>query len=57
MRRQAVHHIPQPEKSPLPRGGMDPEERAKLFSVYLRPWTLSDVFASAHVPHLKNLNV
>ena len=57
MRRQAVHHIPQPEKTPLPRGGMDPEERAKLFSVYLRPWTLSDVFASAHVPHLKNLNV
>jgi len=57
MRRQAVHHVPQPEKTPLPRGGMDPEEGAKLFSIYLRPWTLIDDCASAHVPHLRNLNV
>ncbi len=36
---------------------MAPEEKARLCSVYMRPWTLINDFATAAVPHLRNLNV
>ena len=32
------------------------EERARLLSVYLRPWILLRCFVSTHVPHLTDLN-
>ncbi len=48
---------PCPQGTPLPKKGMAPEENARLCSVYMRPWTLIDEFATAAVPHLRNLNV
>ena len=48
---------PCPQGTPLPKKGMAPEEKARLCSVYMRPWTLINEFATAAVPHLRNLNV
>ena len=36
---------------------MDPEQRARILSVYLRPWVLHVADAPTHVPHLANLDV
>ena len=33
------------------------QERGRLFSVYMRPWTLCSEFACDHVPLLRDLNV
>ena len=34
---------------------MSKSTRSKLFSIYLRPWTLLETLATAEVPYLKNL--
>ena len=48
--------IPCPQQTPLPNKRMSKSNRAKIFSVYLRPWTLSRVFADSTVPHLADLD-
>jgi len=48
---------PCPEQTPLPKRGMPKEDKARLCSVYLRPWTLFKESASATVPFLSNLDV
>jgi len=49
--------IPCPENTPLPSRKCTKEQRAKLLSVYLRPWTLVRQHASVHVPFLKDLRL
>ena len=46
---------PCPEHTPLPRNGMAADQKARILSVYLRPWTLLQEFDNAAVPHLRNL--
>ena len=57
LRRRPRPVVPCPEHTPLPKRGETTEERAKKFSVYLRPWTLLPECASAVVPHLRDLNL
>ena len=47
--------IPCPQQCPLPSKRMSKNTRAKLCSVYLRPWTLGTNVATDTVPHLKDL--
>ena len=49
--------VPCPEHTPLPKRGMPAEDKAKICSVYLRPWTLDDTCQSTQVPHLRDLNL
>ena len=54
MRRQRPV-IPCPEQCPLPSRRMSKDRRAKILSVYLRPWTLASKLACRSVPLLKKL--
>ena len=53
---QARPFVPQPSGTPMPDKKHTVEERARLLSVYLRPWVLFRCHASTHVPHLTELN-
>ena len=45
-------------RGPLPHRGIpDKEQRAKLCSLYLRPWTMLRRIASADVPHIADLDL
>ena len=55
--RQSIPKVPQPSRTPLLRKTMDAEERGRILSVYLRPWTLLRHQATVHVPFLSDLNV
>ena len=57
LRRRDRPVVPCPEHTPLPRRGMSSEERARICSVYMRPWTLDTACESPPVPHLRNLNL
>ena len=48
--------VPCPENTPMPNKKMTLEARSKIFSVYLRPWTLESDEATVHVPLLTDLN-
>ena len=49
--------VPCPENTPLPGKKMKLEDRSKIFSVYLRPWTLVPDEADMHVPLLTDLKM
>ena len=49
--------VPCPEQTPLPNRHLSKQKRSKIFSVYLRPWTLIKSEASADVPYLADLDV
>lgn len=50
--------VPAPMGTKLPRGNRDDvEEAARLYCLYMRPWTLLPEYASDHVCLLENLNV
>ena len=49
--------VPRPNATPLPTTHLSAEERCRIFSVYLRPWVLSREYASAHVPHLQDIDI
>ena len=57
MRRRIPPIVPAPTDTPMPDKQCDAEERDKLFSLYLRPWTLSHEKACGEVPHIINLDV
>ena len=57
MVRLGCPQVPQPSHTPLPRKSMSCEDKARIFSVYLRPWTLLRNHATPHVPHLQDLDV
>ena len=46
-----------PVQTPLPSAKHNKEHRAKLLSLYWRPWTLHRRYATSDVPHLKDLDV
>ena len=41
-------------QTPLPSAKHSKEHRAKLFSIYWRPWTLHRTYATSDVPHLSD---
>ena len=49
--------VPCPENTPLPSRKHTKEQRAKILSVYLRPWTLVHQESSVDVPHLVDLDL
>ena len=49
--------VPCPENTPLPNSKMTAEQRSKIFSVYLRAWTMAPSDATAEVPLLCDLNL
>ena len=55
--RQTRPYVPQPIKTPLLRKNMDLDERGRILSVYLRPWTLVPDQATPHVPYLLDLDI
>ena len=57
MTRSKTPLIPAPSSTPLPDPSQSPEERARLYSIYLRPWTIYRRFASRSVPLLTDLDI
>ena len=49
--------VPAPTNSPMPESRRSDEYRGRVFSVYLRPWTLNAAWSTDRVPHLQELNV
>ncbi len=49
--------VPAPSNTPMPGKEGTQEGKARLYSVYLRPWVLDHSIATEEVPHLTNLNV
>ncbi len=47
--------VPCPEGTPLPNRRVPKETRAKIFSIYLRPWTLIKGLADETVPFITDL--
>jgi hypothetical protein len=41
----------------MPDSKQDVEDKAKLYSVYLRPWVLDRSLATPEVPHISDLDV
>ena len=41
----------------MPENAQDNETKAKLYSIYMRPWTLLHQLADLHVPHLESLDL
>ena len=57
MMRWRIPQVPQPTHTPLPTTRNSEEERCRIFSAYLRPWVLDRQYASAHVPHLADIDM
>ena len=57
MRRTSRPYVPQPLNTPMPDREPTADDRARLFSIYLRPWVLQRDDASDAVPHITNLDV
>ena len=55
--RQSRPDVPQPIRTPFLKKTMELEERGRILSLYLRPWTLLRDHATPHVPHLSDLDV
>ena len=50
--------VPAPSNTPMPDKYRSPEQRARLYSVYLRAWTLEATWATTgKVPHICDLNL
>ena len=57
--RRSIRVIPALSRSPLPNWRSTKEQRAKILSVYLRPWTFSENFAKddEHVVHVTSFGI
>ena len=49
--------VPAPSFTPMPDKAADREGKARLFSLYMRPWVLDARHASAMVPHVTDLDI
>jgi hypothetical protein len=56
MRRRRRPMVPAPTNTPMPDKQGSSEGKARLFSLYLRPWVLDGRFATEAVPHLSQLD-
>ena len=57
MRRRARPMVPAPSHTPMPDKENNPDGKARLYSIYLRPWTLDAGIATAEAPHITNLDI
>lgn len=57
LRRRRRVMVPAPKNTPMPDAEKDPEKKARLYGLYMRPWTLMAEWSSNSVPHLSNLAV
>ena len=57
MERRARPSVPQPQMTPMPDRERTADGKAKLFSIYLRPWVLHPDDVKPSVPLLKDLNI
>jgi len=55
MRRRLRPMVPAPSHTRMPHQESSAEGKARLYSLYLRPWVLRDADATHEVPHLANL--
>ena len=55
MKRHKRSVVPAPTHTPMPESQGTSEAKARLFSLYMRPWVLLDKDASEHVPTLARL--
>ena len=56
LRRSARPLVVAPTSTPLPSKNQSKEQRARICSVYWRPWVLHRAWASKEVPHITQLN-
>ena len=56
MRRNKRPFTPKPHNTPMPDREANVEDRARLYSVYLRPWVLDQLHADGAVPHITELD-
>ena len=52
-----THSYPCPENTPMPNSKMTSEQRSKIYSLYLRAWTLVKKDASVQVPFIEDLTL
>ena len=57
LRRRLKPYVPCPESTPMPNSKMTSEQRSKIFSVYLRAWTLCEEDATVEVPFITHLTL
>ena len=55
LRRRLKPMVPCPENTPMPNSKMMSDERSKIFSLYLRAWTLVEKDATVEVPFIEGL--
>ena len=48
--------VPTPAGSPMPRANINKDAKARILSVYFRPWTLNRQHATETVPYLGHLD-
>ena len=56
MERSKRPRVPSPTNTPMPDREPHEEDRARLFSIFLRPWVLERADASVSVPHITDLD-
>ena len=49
--------VPSPTGTPMPDKESVPDNRARLYSVYMRPWVLDKTMATPEVPHITDLDL
>ena len=57
MKKRRVPIVPAPQNTPMPDKQPDDEAKARIYSVYMRPWTLDHSIANQDVPHVAMLGV
>ena len=56
LRKARRPYVVAPAGTPLPNASMSSDQRARISSVYWRPWVLHKPWATLEVPHLCDLN-
>ena len=57
MRRRKIPMVPSPTGTPMPDKESDPDKKARLYAVYMRPWVLDNTMATPEVPHITDLDL
>eukprot|EP00973_Karenia_brevis_P070771 9836961-Karenia_brevis.AAC.1 len=56
MKKRMKPMVPAPHNSPMPDTQNGREAASRLYSIYMRPWTLNQSIATADVPHISMLD-
>ena len=56
MTRRERPMVPAPSNTPMPDKQGNAEAKSRLYSLYLRPWTLDKAIATSEVPHITDLD-